>query len=405
MLIGLTRMSRKLNHKHVLLIMCFFTFIVGIRISLAPVISLPEIQLPMQFDDAAPPTISNPKVEGDAYRVPPLITNPKAEGDIGRHPPLIINPKAEGDAGQQSPSIINAEAEGGCPSWINLLKKRVEEYPEPTKLTKKIFISWQQGFGKAPEIVQMTLNSWIVNNPTWEVIQVTNDNVKTLLEGTSFMALFESKLSMNDQSTRAAYSDIIRMFLLEKYGGVWADATTLSAVLLDSWLPFVVDKELDFFAFRAPAYSPAMKKEHYPLSSWFLYGTPESPIIQKWKEELVSYWDGRTKAHAYFWFHYNLFHVFKKDKDLANKWIETSVLLRDAPHEWQDNGHKLIGRSCSGFLGAAPVLKLTHYANPEKYVGYLKATEENNCGFCEDSADCEKDSKEMFESLRTWCKA
>jgi len=303
-----------------------------------------------------------------------------------------------------SVNLISPLAEGGCDAkWINPMKKRVEENPEPTKLTKKIFILWQQGFENAPEIVQIIRDSWIVKNPTWEVIQVTDDNVKNLLEGTDFDALFSSKLSSGDRKTRAAYSDIIRLFLLEKYGGVWADASALCTVPLDSWLPFIVDDELDFFGFRAMEYNLSMKQEYYPLSSWFLYGTPKSPIIQKWKKEMISYWDGRTVPHAYFWLHYNLFHVFEQNNDLARKWMQSAILDRTSAHYWQNSNP--VGKSCSGFLGSAPVQKLSHYSKASLFMSYLEAVEENRCGLCVDGTDCNKDSVELFESLKTWCKA
>lgn len=301
-------------------------------------------------------------------------------------------------------AIINSSAKGGCAAgWMEPLKKRVEENPVPTNLTKKIFISWQQGFDAAPQIVQGALRSWILNNPTWEVIQVTNENVNALLEGTDFDALFGAKLNSGNREARAAYSDIIRLFLIEKYGGVWADATVLCAIPLDAWLPFVVDSELDFFGFRMDSYSLEMTEEHPPLGSWFLYGTPKSPIIQKWKQEMISYWENRTTPHAYLWVHYNLFHVFKEDKDLANKWNNAAVLNRKEPIEWH-NG-KLVGRACSGFLGGATVLKVTYRGDESRYNSYVKAIEDNECGLCYNSTDCEKNSTEMFESLKTWCEA
>ena len=64
-----------------------------------------------------------------------------------------------------------------------------------------------------------------------------------------------------------------------------------------------------------------------------------------------------------------------------------------------------VGKSCSGFLGGAPVLKLSHYSRVSLYMSYLKAVEKNQCGLCVDGTDCNKDSVELFESLKTWCKA
>jgi len=296
--------------------------------------------------------------------------------------------------------IINPDGKGGCkPGWFKPLNKSVEMNPEPTPLVKNIFIGWQQGIENAPPVVVDAVNSWVKNNPAWNVTILSDENEELFLNDTDFYALFGDKRKL---ISRAAFSDLIRIWLLEKYGGAWADATTLNTIPLDSWLPFIVDKSEEFFAFRNPDYNPDLTKETYPMSSWFLYGTPRSTILKKWKQQIVKYWDGRTSPHAYFWVHFCLFHVLKDDKKLAEKWMEKVVIDREIPHLLQFT--KPTNMTCEGFLGLSPVFKLSHYDGKSKrYIEVFDSLKENNCTFCKNETDCAQDSKAMFETLKKSC--
>ena len=44
-------------------------------------------------------------------------------------------------------------------------------------MIKKIFIYWGQKFNNAPKIVSKCLLSWKIRNPTWEIIELNDDNL------------------------------------------------------------------------------------------------------------------------------------------------------------------------------------------------------------------------------------
>lgn len=295
--------------------------------------------------------------------------------------------------------VINPSGKGGCSSkWFEPLNKSVELHPEPTPLIKNIFISWQQGIESAPPVVVETVSLWIKNNPAWNVTIITDENEESFLNNTDFFTLFGEK---RKHIKRAAYSDMMRIWLLEKYGGAWADATTLNTIPLDFWLPFIVDKDEEFFAFRDMHFHPDLN-HNLPISSWFLYGSPRSVIIQKWKQEITEYWDGRSQPDHYFWVHHCLFRVLKRDKELAKNWMERAVFDRDRPHLLQ--GTKPVNMTCEGFLGLSPMFKLSYYdGKSERYLEIANSLKENNCTFCQNEADCKEDSKVMFQSLKKSC--
>jgi hypothetical protein len=305
---------------------------------------------------------------------------------------------------------INPDGKSGCSKeWFGPLKHNVHQLlrlPAPPifpKLIKKIFIYWQQGFDNAPPIIVKAVNSWIENNPTWEVILITDENLHSHLDDTDFFSLFHAKRATMQT---AAFSDLLRLWLLGKYGGVWVDATTLCNVPLDSWLPFIVDDELEFFAFRNFDYKPSViQKEIYPISSWFLYGSPTSEIIQRWKQEMVDYWDGRTEVDKYFWMHYCFFRVMQRDLELATKWTQRAIFGREEPHAIANAHVTKQDFSCTGLLGLAPVYKLSYRIRPDFFMGFLESLEDSGCKYCNmNETDCSNDdSLRMFESLENWC--
>ena len=111
-------------------------------------------------------------------------------------------------------------------------------------MIKKIFIYWGQKFNNAPKVVSKCLLSWKIRNPSWEIIELNDDNLN------EYINLDEIINIKNKQITKTAYSDIIRIFLLDKFGGCWCDATTFCNQPLDDWL--CKNIQSGFFAFDKP---------------------------------------------------------------------------------------------------------------------------------------------------------
>jgi hypothetical protein len=189
-------------------------------------------------------------------------------------------------------------------------------------MIKKIFIYWGQKFNNAPKVVTKCLLSWKIRNPTWEIIEIDDGNLN------EYINLEEIINIKNKKITNSAYSDIIRIFLLDKFGGCWCDATTFCNQPLDSWL--YENIQTGFFAFDKPG-------EDRLLSSWFLYSEKNNYIISKWKEATINYWNNHNEIHTYFWFHYLFGDLYKNDKEIQKLWYLTSKISADYPHFLQNN--------------------------------------------------------------------
>lgn len=221
-------------------------------------------------------------------------------------------------------------------------------------LNKTLFIYWAQGFNNAPDVVQKCLISWKKLNPTWKITELDDTNIK------NFINLENEIPNMNKKNiSKTALSDIIRIFLLEKYGGLWVDATTFCNISLDNWLHMYIDS--GFFAFDNISL----------LSSWFIYSNKNNYMTKMLKKKVVEYWNKNNKATEYFWFHKLFGNLYDNDKKFRNLWDMTPKKSAYDAFLWL----KLTKKICNDknkikkYLNnkKIPLYKLTYKFNKNKY--------------------------------------
>lgn len=120
-----------------------------------------------------------------------------------------------------------------------------------------------------------------------------------------------------------ALSDVVRVELLARFGGVWADSTTYCLRPLDDWVDGAACS--GFFAFDKPG-------PDRMLSTWFLAATNNSNITGQWREEIYSYWSERTQRDSYFWVHDTFKVAYNTRRDFRSEWDRTPKLPADGPH-------------------------------------------------------------------------
>ena len=94
---------------------------------------------------------------------------------------------------------------------------------------KRIWIYWAQGWEDAPPICKICRDSWIKLNPTWEVIQLDHDSVREFIPDDIYDKILKF-------ATHTTQSDVIRLYLVYTYGGLWTDCTNVCNKPLDDWL-------------------------------------------------------------------------------------------------------------------------------------------------------------------------
>ncbi|WP_250395033.1 capsular polysaccharide synthesis protein [Synechococcus sp. MU1655] len=157
-----------------------------------------------------------------------------------------------------------------------------------SKHHKVIWFFWYQGISDAPEIVVKCLSSWQTKNPDWKVIALNSVSLPKYLPDFNAHQILSSGLN------HAALSDLIRINLLYKYGGIWVDATTYCRQSLSHWLDYT--HENFFFAFTHPGNDRL-------IASWFLASSPQQLIIKNWHGLCCTYWRGFLPYHqkSRFW--------------------------------------------------------------------------------------------------------
>lgn len=86
----------------------------------------------------------------------------------------------------------------------------------------KIWVLWWQGEENMPPIVKICFNSLKKHAKDIPVILLTKDNFYKYIDLPDYILN-----KINKEITITHLSDIIRFFLLDKYGGLWIDATVL----------------------------------------------------------------------------------------------------------------------------------------------------------------------------------
>lgn len=219
---------------------------------------------------------------------------------------------------------------------------------------KNIFIYWEQGWDNAPTLCKYCLQSWKLYNTDWKIIELDKNNVFKYLD-ISYEKQFHKIEPIQMRS------DIIRINLLKKYGGVWVDATTFCAIPLNSWIL----KQKTFFAFSSPG-------KGRMISSWFMTNVyKNSFIVNKFCDDTNSYWDSmisknQYKSKEYFQFHYIFNKLYKNDFKFKKEWDNVSNKIKASEGMYvrrYRNEYKNVPFHVKQHIDSfkSPLYKLDHY--------------------------------------------
>lgn len=185
--------------------------------------------------------------------------------------------------------FILAHVETKCANVI----KQASSYPTSSGAVqdsdRPIWVFWWTGEEDAPEIVKACIKSIRRNANKHDVIFLSRDNVFNYVEIPEWI----NQKHAHGEIGHAHYSDMIRLSLLAKYGGVWIDAT----VFLSQPLPenlfsadFYTAKSVDNNAF------------YFSRSRWvgyFLAGSCDFPLFSFVRDMLYEYWQDTDEIIAY----------------------------------------------------------------------------------------------------------
>ena len=197
---------------------------------------------------------------------------------------------------------------------------------------------WWQGKDNCPLIVKKCMESVAKFYPN-KVIVIDKDNFSDYVDIPKYIL---DKVE-NGTIGLAHFSDILRLYLLTKYGGTWIDTT----VYLTEKIPQEIISS-KFFMFKSVTwalspYIPTQKMldvfekispclDIDACSNWFIHSKPDNLILNIVKNFLKEYWKKEKYAINYFLFHYILTFVLINHKGCADIFNSMPNVNNRNPH-------------------------------------------------------------------------
>ena len=217
------------------------------------------------------------------------------------------------------------------------------------RLPKVLWTLWLQGWGQAPQVPRRCLENMRLANPDWRVEALDRESLEDHLPPRTLAEL--DALT----GTPTEYSDLVRLALLQRHGGVWMDATCVCAVPLNAWIHDVT--RVGFFAFSRPG-------PQRELASWFLCARPGDAVVDALLSASLGYWRARDVPHDYFWMHDLFGTLILHHATVAERWSRVPKLSARHRFHYGPAALRLLARPAAEDERSltdppAPVFKLT----------------------------------------------
>ena len=159
-----------------------------------------------------------------------------------------------------------------------------------------IFVMWLQGMENAPEVVKTCFKSIekaVTDRDELVVLDESNLHDYILLPDH-----IEEKWKKGIISN-AHYSDIVRLDLLNRYGGMWIDATVY---LMEGRIPENIRKR-DFFMFSSQLEMGTINYDPHFFANWFIKSYRNNKYLYTIYSLILEYWKRENTLMDYFFFH------------------------------------------------------------------------------------------------------
>jgi hypothetical protein len=204
----------------------------------------------------------------------------------------------------------------------------------------KIIWSFWDNSDNVPEFIKIAQKNWKKFSPQYKINFVTNKNIREYIDLPPIW---------NDLEP-VKQSDLFRLIAIEKYGGVWMDASILLLTDLDN---FIKPDGLTFFL------TPSTDRFNPVYESWFISAPPKNNIIKKWLDEFIiavkdrnKYVNDSPKENVkavgnaeYLLPHIALKNIYEKNKndfkDVKAINVNNTAFFEHNKYKWKDIGKKV----------------------------------------------------------------
>lgn len=167
-----------------------------------------------------------------------------------------------------------------------------------------IWICWFQGMENAPAIVRKCYQSVLNYYQDKEVKVITEENINDYVCFPDYIMNKWKKGII----THTHMTDLLRLELLIKYGGLWLDATVLCTGRAPSYI-----FESDLFFFQN--LKPGRDGDCQYISSWLIGAKTNNRILMAVRELCYEYWKDNNSMWDYFLLHDFMSIVLEKYED------------------------------------------------------------------------------------------
>ena len=194
-------------------------------------------------------------------------------------------------------------------------------------MNKIIWMVWFQGAddNNIPGLNRLCIDKWRQLNKDWSVNILSNDNIS------EYVPEYFDILKISPNRGWGAKSDLLRILLLSKFGGVWVDASVYPMASLSNFYNKVVNNT-GFFTYRFSPRSMSRVNGNRETVSWFIcVDKPNQYIIERWKCNFINEFKSKP-IWPYFTFHQTLAELY--DNDMKVKSIIDSMIqiCEQIPH-------------------------------------------------------------------------
>ncbi len=172
--------------------------------------------------------------------------------------------------------------------------------------SKYVWICWFQGIENAPDIVKKCYESIVKQfGKEKDIVVITDENYNKFVDIPEYIIEKYKKGII----TPTHFSDILRLALLVKYGGLWLDATVYCTgnKEIKNW------EDTDLFVYR----NGWMDMENINMGSWLMYSKSNNKILDATLQLIYIYWKNKNYMINYFLLH--MFFKMVTDK-YENEW-------------------------------------------------------------------------------------
>ena len=156
-------------------------------------------------------------------------------------------------------------------------------YEQVTEHKKVLWGYWNQGKDNLPGLCQLAVRSWRVHHPDWKIIILDETNYQQYVSSEDVPSTF---FHLKTQHR----SDIVRLAVMRRYGGLYLDASYILFKNMDELWDLA--EQNGYFYITAPLSLPVDSREAplaFPNNAFLLTTQPQNPVLVAWHQKSLEF--------------------------------------------------------------------------------------------------------------------